>query len=179
MIVKTKLSTYVICNNEFYRESVMAMLQNYPAPEKDVTIVIDAPWGFAFQRVQAKSEVWIVITDSPCPEYWEDLWDLEPTAVVAGNKSIEEIMQVIYRAASGERSKVIPFYEQKLTFKERKILRFCAQGCNDKEIAKHFEQSQQTISNSLKVIYDKLELPQRNRTSAALYYWGIQGNHSK
>jgi DNA-binding NarL/FixJ family response regulator len=178
-MAENESSTYVLCPNEFYREVVITALYEYDPPEHDMTLVIDEPWGLATKTKFNDHERWIIITNNPCPEYWEDLWDIAPTALIAGNKSFSEVMQIIYRAAKGERSKVTPFYKQKLTPKERKILSLCAQGYFDKEIAEQLKQNQQTISNCLKVIYDKLDLSEPNRTSAALYYWGVQGDYSK
>jgi DNA-binding CsgD family transcriptional regulator len=175
-MAKNEPSTYVLCDNEFYREVIMTALREYDLPKHDVTLIIDEPWGFATKTKIDDYGCCIIITSNPCPEYWEDLWDLAPTALIAGNKSFAEVMQVIYRAAEGERNKVTPFYQQKLTLKERKILSLCAQGYFDKEIAEHLKQNQQTISNCLKIIYDKLNLSERNRTSAALYHWGVQGD---
>lgn len=50
-----------------------------------VTVILDAPWGYAVKafETELKHAATLVATDNPCGEYWDDLWDLGPTVLVA------------------------------------------------------------------------------------------------
>ena len=38
-------------------------------------LLIDGSWGVALPgRTQMSHGEWVVVTDNPCPESWEDLW---------------------------------------------------------------------------------------------------------
>ncbi|HMN31677.1 MAG TPA: response regulator transcription factor, partial [Caldilineaceae bacterium] len=56
---------------------------------------------------------------------------------------------------------------EQLTEGEMNVLRYVAQGLDNREIAEHLNLSESTIANRLRDIYQKLYV--NNRTQAALY----------
>lgn len=136
------------------------------------TIVIDKPPGFALKvLLQCPREGKVVVTDNPCPEYWEDLWDLKPQALLAGGHSIKELIDALERAAKGERFRRVPHSESELTPRERDILRLCAMSYTNRQIAEQLSLKDPTIKNNLNSIFSKLGLEHRGQV--ILYYWGM------
>lgn len=135
-------------------------------------LVVDKPVGFALKTLLncAKGRK-IVITDNPCPEYWEDLWELQPQILLAGGHNIKELANALMRASKGERYRKTPHYAKQLTPREREILRHCAIGQTNEQIAERLSTKKRTVKNSLSTIYAKLNL--EHRAQASLYYWGL------
>lgn len=135
-------------------------------------LLIDGPWGIALQQsAQANFSEWIVVTDNPCPEYWEDLWSFGPRALLAGGHSVEHLADALGRAASGKSFRRIPQHDSSLTCLERRLLRSSAQGWENKRIAQEFSLNEGTVRNGLSRVFQKLGF--ENRTQLALYYWGL------
>jgi DNA-binding NarL/FixJ family response regulator len=135
-------------------------------------LVVDAPLGFALREIEAlPSEAVVLVTDNPCPEYWDDLSDLKPRALLAGGHSITELHQALERAAKGEHYRKTPHVQRKLTHRERAVLRLCATGLENAEIAKQLGITENTVKNHLMSIFAKRNL--KNRGQAILYYWGL------
>lgn len=111
------------------------------------------------------------MTDNPCPEYWDDLWDLKPNVLLAGSYSLADVVQALSCASRGERLRRTPYHQTPLTPAERAILHHCAMALKSKEIAEKLGISERTVQNALSSIYGKLGL--RNRAGAILYYWGM------
>ena len=142
-----------------------------------VDIIFDADWGFALKVPIEQNRVSIIITDNPCPEYWEDLWHRGSTVLMAGdNFSMTDLVGLSLRAdtqfAGGGRIKETPHYESKLTKAERRVYLVSVQAISltHAEIAKHLFLSEQTVHNYLRSIYAKLGVT--NRTQLALHYRG-------
>lgn len=137
-----------------------------------LNVLLDNPSGFAMNYLLGRScPQCIVITDNPCPEYWDDLWDLRPRALLAGGHSLDELINAINRVFKGEIFRKTPFYETPLTIRERQCLMLCARGLNNAEIAAALGVKKRTVKNYLTYVYDKLNL--KNREQAILYYWGM------
>lgn len=137
-----------------------------------LTVVVDNPTGFALKillRCPQKGKV--IITSNPCPEYWEDLWNLEPQVLLAGGHSVSELVAALERASKGEYYRQIPKHSSELTPRERDVLRFCAMSRTNGEIAGELGISERTVQNNLTSIFTKLGL--NHRGQAILYYWGI------
>lgn len=138
-------------------------------------VIFDADWGFALTTPIDQNKITIIITDNPCPEYWEDLWERGPTVLIVERKFsitklVEVAMQTDAQFGTGKRIKGTPFYESPMTKAERKV--FClavqGEGLTNAEMATQLFLSEQTITNHLRSIYSKLGVS--SRTQLVLYY---------
>ncbi|GGL19126.1 response regulator transcription factor [Deinococcus radiotolerans] len=137
-----------------------------------IALIMDAPWGNALQQLRSNlSLTTVVVTNSPCPEYWEDLWGLQPAALLAGSCTVADVAGALKRAAAGESFRQTPRHDSLLTSSERKLLQLTAMGLENKRIARELHITEGTVKNGLGRIYIKLGLA--NRTQLALYYWGL------
>lgn len=135
-------------------------------------LLIDGPWGIALQELaQNNPSEWIVVTDNPCPEYWEDLWTCLPRGLLTGGHRVEYLADALGRAASGEFFRRTPQHDSPLTCVERRLLRYSAQGWENRRIAQELALSEGTVRNGLCRVFEKLGF--ENRTQVALYYWGL------
>ncbi|MBB6098192.1 DNA-binding NarL/FixJ family response regulator [Deinobacterium chartae] len=175
--VDTCLPVRLLCGLEGLRQelSVALRLRGYPPSENAaVTLLVDAPWGYALEelpRVREAVNRVVVVTDSPCPEYWEDLWDLGAGGLLAEDVRMAEVGPALELVLSGQRLRRTPPRLTQLTVAERALLRCNALGWNNRRIAQALGLNERTIKNGLSRIYEKLGL--ENRTQAALYYWGM------
>jgi len=137
-----------------------------------VVLIVDIPSGSALHGLRSDSPMAaVVVTDSPCPEYWEDLWQEGPAALLAGGCSVVEIARALKRASDGDSFRHTPRQESKLTVTERRLLQLTAMGLENKRIARELQLTEGTVKNGLGRVYLKLGLT--NRTQLALYYWGL------
>lgn len=143
-----------------------------PVNAARVALIVDVPWGSAFHQLRADGlMVAVVVTDSPCPEYWEDLWGQRPAALLAGGCSVADMASALKRASAGESFRHTPRQQSHLTPTERRLLQLTAMGLENKRIACELHVTEGTVKNGLGRIYLKLGLT--NRTQLALYYWGL------
>ena len=136
-------------------------------------LVFDLPCGFAvrvLERPEHPQARTIVVTENPCPEYWEDLWDLEPAGLVAGIRVDTQLADAMARVARGERVRLTPPAATSLTPRERAMLHYVAYGWENQRIAQQLHVEEKTVLNTLVRVYAKLGVA--NRVEAALYYWG-------
>ncbi|WP_424950967.1 hypothetical protein [Deinococcus sp.] len=102
----------------------------------DLALVIDGPWGSALHLLLAQpAQQMVLLTDNPCPEYWEDLWDFAPRALLVGGHSVADIAKALARAEAGETFRQVPRHHSPLTVGERKLLQAAAIGLENKKIA--------------------------------------------
>jgi len=140
--------------------------------EAELTLMVDGPWGFALRSLQNSAlGRTVVVTDNPCPEYWEDLWDIGPCALLVGGHNIPDIVKALTRVHAGEVFRQLPHHDSPLTIGERQLLRAAAIGLENKQVACEQQLSIGTVKNGLNRVFEKLGL--KNRTQAALYYWGL------
>jgi DNA-binding CsgD family transcriptional regulator len=145
-------------------------------------LVLDFPVGYALsapQRLENDREQLIMVTWNPCQEYLEDLWDLEPGALLAGpvlqkQSLTETLSEVMDRVSNGERYRLTPGPSTPLTRCERLVLRYIAQGCSNRYVGQRLYVEEQTVKNTLRSVYRKVGVC--NHTTAALYYWGMLQN---
>jgi len=141
-------------------------------PEASLTLVVDGPWGFALRSLQNSApDCAVVVSDNPCPEYWEDLWDFDPCALLVGGHNLPDIVKALTRVQAGEVFRQMPHHDSPLTVGERQLLRAAASGLENKQVACEQQLSVGTVKNGLNRVFEKLGL--KNRTQAALYYWGL------
>ena len=77
-----------------------------------LSIVVDRPSGFALKCLaDAPPENAVIFTNNPCPEYWEDLWDLKPQALLVGGHDSGELVSALTRASKGEHFRQTPRHE--------------------------------------------------------------------
>jgi DNA-binding CsgD family transcriptional regulator len=168
----------VLCGFNFLGESIADSLElrglaNYL--EHPLDVIFDANWGFAMTAPLNPNRISIIVTDNPCPEYWELLWERGPTVLISGrNLDVNYLINVAQRIdkafRKGERIKDTPYYQSKLSKAERKVFWWAVQreGYSNEKIAEHAFLSVQTVNNLLSSIYSKLEL--LNRTQLVLYF---------
>jgi DNA-binding CsgD family transcriptional regulator len=143
-------------------------------PTAEITLLLDIPRGFALhclERTQLSLDSLIVVTWNDCPEYVEDLWEMQPAVLLVASELGEAIPQALMRVAQGERYRTSTSRTTMLTPVERRILRLLARGYMNQDIAEQLKMQLQTVKNVLANTYQKLGL--RNRSEALLYYWGI------
>jgi len=143
-------------------------------PDASIVVIIDSPPGFALHTLEIlkpKPRGLIVVTVNPCVEYSEDLRDLQPDILLAGDWP--DLKALILSIVRGERHQDAPLPPSRLTPAERRLLRLLARGWSNQRIAAELSLQYQSVLNSLRSIYKKLSV--KNRNEAALYYWGVWG----
>ncbi len=162
----------VLSGNALLGELLKHFLREQERGHLPITVLLDAPWGYAYTAFAGLPEhgLTLVVTDNPCGEYWDDLWDLAPTGLIARQLSSGELLPIIDRVVRGERLRLTPFYQTPLTRTERKILQLCATLGDLKEVAEAARVGSGTLKNHLSSIYSKLEL--RGLTDLRPYYFG-------
>lgn len=135
-------------------------------------VLIDAPFGFAMKELaEVDCSRSVVITDNPCPEYWEDLWDMKPQVLLARGTLLAEIQTALEQAVRGESFRRTPNALSKLNKSERKVLQLCAAGFETDAIAAKLNLKSRTARNYLSQIFEKLDI--KSRVEIPLYYWGM------
>lgn len=137
-----------------------------------VGLLVDGPWGVALNVLSREhAQEWVVVTDNPCPEYWEDLSSFWPRGLLAGGHTIGDLADALNRAHAGESFRRTPQHDSPLTWIERRLLRYSAMGWENRRIAQELKLHEGTVRNGLSRIFQKLGF--ENRTQVALYYWGL------
>lgn len=145
----------------------------YYNPDAQTTLLLDLPLGFGLHTIQTTlvpSRDLIIVTQNLCPEYWDDLCDFQPSAVVLENTLGRDLEYAFAATQSCTCYRSILPANSRLTFSERKVLRLLACGLSNPQIADKTGVQHKTIRNVLTTIYEKLGV--ENRTDALLYYWG-------
>lgn len=143
-------------------------LPDYP----QVKLLLDTPPGHAFHVLCPETALHtFVLTENPCPEYLDDLWNLGPLGLALRVRSLEELAELLRRAETAQRVRLTPTATSILTVSEARILRLVALGQANKEVARTLNIANQTVQNALTRVFEKLGVA--NRAEAMLYYWGI------
>jgi DNA-binding CsgD family transcriptional regulator len=140
-------------------------------------LIVDIHRGYALQTLRALADSslrLVVVTYSPCPEYWEDIWDLQPSVLIVDPPYRYDFSDALRKAANGARYRQMPSASTPLSRSERQVLARVAEGLSNKQIAQDLNFQEKTVLNMLTGIYAKLDL--QNRTHALLYYWGLASN---
>ncbi len=136
-------------------------------------VLVDLPCGFAVEQLRSMEDApaqVVVVANNPCAEYWEDLWDMQPAALVSDVRIDQTLADAITSVTRGERYRLTPTVSSALTSTERTLLRYVAHGWDNRQIARRLDLEEQSVRNRLTRVYAKLKIP--NRVQAALYYWG-------
>jgi DNA-binding NarL/FixJ family response regulator len=143
-------------------------------PTGSPLILVDLPQGFAMCELEKRNHqktCTIVVTNNRCPEYLEDLWDLQPAVLLTSDHLVDgSLLNAIERATQGEHYRLTPRQSTMLTPRERIILRKLARDWSNKRIAASHDVCSKTITNMVAVLCEKLDLPDRG--ALMLYYWG-------
>jgi DNA-binding NarL/FixJ family response regulator len=117
----------------------------------------------------------IVVTSNPCPEHMEDLRDLEPAALLAGEFFLRQdfaaaLAEVLDRISAGEHCyQYTPGPRSRLSAEERAVLKYAVRGWDNGRIAEQLGIENQTVRNRLCSAYKALGI--HSRAQAVLYYW--------
>jgi DNA-binding NarL/FixJ family response regulator len=129
--------------------------------QSTLTVLIDAPQGFALRQLEMLAGMQlqiIVMSGNPCAEYWEDVWELQPAALLVGECLRGELEAAHARVAHGERYRITPGHVTVLTRTERMMLRYLARGWTIEQIATGCVLSPKTVDNRRAIMYEKLHL---------------------
>jgi DNA-binding CsgD family transcriptional regulator len=166
----------LLCGVPAVADTLAAQLQKRGLrydPQAPVAVVLDLPRGFALHSLErgAFRQRLVVVTWSLCPAYWEDLWELGPSALVVGDGVALDLNEALACAARGQRYRLTPAGGTTLTPLERRALRLLAEGRSNDRIAEQLHLQVQSVKNTLRSVYHKLGV--HNRGDALLYYWDI------
>lgn len=149
------------------------------SPVGDLKLVFDAPPSYALRVLQGMdggTSQAVVVTWNRCAEHLLDLWELGCAALVAGEQydgePADTLRTAIETVQRGERCRLIPWVDVRLTKRERPMLRLVASGYSNRVIGEELGLTERSVSNAFTQIYSKLGVS--NRAEAALYYWGIE-----
>lgn len=142
-----------------------------PELGRDLHLILDLPWGFALTSAHLREPGSLIVTQHPCPEYWEDLWDLGAGGLLVGNPGVEHLADAGRALAAGQRWRCAPATRSALKPRERVMLRCLALGWTNERIGLHLDWSEKTVRNKLTHLFAALGVGGRNE--AALYYWGL------
>jgi DNA-binding CsgD family transcriptional regulator len=132
-------------------------------PDKPVTLVLDAPIGWALCH-PIRVPYLVIISDNPCPEYRLALLEQRPLALLSG-ASLREIASILKRGAPPQ-----PIPYSPLSDIEQLTLRLIALGHSNSDIAEQRGVAPQTVKNAVRAVYQKLNLS--SRVGLAHYYFG-------
>lgn len=175
---KKRLSFVIMCSIPSVERLIVNSLEQsgfVHSTTATTILIIDAPQGFALKQLQCTNQPHshiIVTTSNQCPEYWEDLWDLQPDVLLVGEMLRGELEDAIQRVNNNEQYRVTPGRTTNLTTTERRMLHYLARGWTTDRIAAYRGVSTKTVHNTLATVCEKLSVP--TRRAAMLYYWGRQ-----
>lgn len=134
-------------------------------------MLLDYPLGFTFEILSLLAPPVVVLTASSSPYYLQDLLEYQPTGLLLEPAEPQSLQAALTLAASGQiaGSPTIP-EDQRLTPRERQVLRLLVRGYSDKEIARELDIEPKTASHWVMSIRSKMGA--RDRIQAVLMYWG-------
>lgn len=141
----------------------------------DRVLIIDVPLNFARQRLKQLGDAQlytVAVTANLCPEYIEDIWDMQPTILLVGDDMQQDVIAAMLQVANGQRYRRTPTTGSPLDQMERTILRGIAWGWETDQIAERLGLAEKTVRNKLSAVYALLGL--RNRADATRYYFDIR-----
>jgi DNA-binding CsgD family transcriptional regulator len=133
-------------------------------PAADLTLLLDAPYGFAlrqFRATPAHACASVVLSDNPCPEYQDDLWDAGPAALLSGTRAVIEMTQALAAHAAGRRYRTPLAMTPRLTPRERQVLQGVVRGWSNDAIAARLCVEERTVRNTLTRVYAALGVTAR------------------
>jgi hypothetical protein len=132
--MKTLPKLTVTCENPFSQRTAEIALEMFLGDwtlMQDTLFIIDESWGYAYEvLLKREHPVTVVMTQSPTPEYWDDLLSLNPSALLAGpgQHSLEAAINTLKIAKPGQTIALVPQYNKLLTPTEAKVLHHLAWG---------------------------------------------------
>jgi DNA-binding NarL/FixJ family response regulator len=153
------------------RAAGQRLCEGLELPER-VTLVLDAPWGYALTVLPTLPPRTLVVTGNVSTHYLRDLLEYSPQGLIAANIDEHELCKALLRMASGEGFYTGPHLQETiLAERERETLRLVALGLENAEIAKQLGISKQSVANIVSHLRTKLGV--RNRVEMALNYLGL------
>lgn len=134
-------------------------------------LILDLPWGYALTSPFLHEESSLVVTRHPCPEYWEDVWDLGAGSLLVGCPDGGQLASAAEAIRAGQRWRVTPPRRSALRPPERRMLRLVALGWTNERIGLQLDWSEKTVRNKLCHLFAAIGV--EDRREAALYYWGL------
>jgi len=114
----------------------------------------------------------LILTGRTSDYYLRDLLECNPEALIADEVGPEDVQEGLARVAKGEHFYRGPnLSENRLTPRERDVLRLMAWGKSDVEIARALGVKKQRVYNLISSVLAKLEL--ENRVQAVHFYFGL------
>lgn len=159
------------------KADVEQMISQWQFPSR-VSLLLDYPPGFAVEILSLLQPPVVVITASSSPYYLQDLLDFQPAGLLLEPAEPAHLQAALTLASSGQNAgyPTIP-KDQRLTARERQVLRLLVRGYSDKEIARELDIEPKTVSHWVMSIRGKMGA--RDRTQAVLMYWGHPTGSSK
>lgn len=148
-------------------------------PEASTKLLLDAPRSYAARTLEEMDRTGskvMVVTWNSCPEYTQDLRDLQPDALLSDEFFLRQdldtaLIEVLDRVSDGRHYSFTTASPTVLTSSERAVLHYVARGWNNKRISSRLCIREQTVKNRLQFVYKKLGIC--NRAQAVLYYWQL------
>src|SRR5919112_616013 len=157
----------VLCGVAHLRELVTGTLLNLGFDievDAPIKLVLDFPYGYGFDTLKTltneRSRL-IIVTWNPCREYREDLWEMKPGALFAGEvferqNLVETLAESVDHLLEDGCYRLTPGPSTSLTHRERIVLRYVARACSNRRIAQQLGLQEQTAKNILRCVYKKL-----------------------
>ena len=129
------------------------------------------PWNYAFTvMAMVETPYSLVITDNPCGEYCDDLFNLGVTVLISRQLELTELTYLLKQAVQGKRQHIGYFYKSPLTRRERRVLRQGALSSSIADVSTTLKMSEGSVRNCLSSIYGKVGL--NSFSDLPLYYLG-------
>lgn len=160
----------VHCRSSWMRSAVQELTGRMELPQT-VTLLLDYPTGSALELLPLLEPPVVVATASESPYYLQDLIEHAPAALLTEPLEAAQLEAALRLAAQGQTLSLptIPS-DQRLTPRERQVLRLLTRGWSDKEIAQALCIEPKTVSHWVLSLRQKMGA--ENRAQAILHYWG-------
>jgi DNA-binding CsgD family transcriptional regulator len=167
---------YVSCDLSLLRHLVVGALTEVGfrvSSDASTIVLLDAPLGHALRVLPNidRAEKLVVAMWNVSREYEDEVYDLQPDILVDGVESVDELAHSVKDVLEGKHYRRSSLPMSCLTHFEVEVLRLTVQGLPDKLIAQRLNKSQQTISNALGSVREKLSVA--NRVELMSYYYSL------
>lgn len=170
MFGSSKGIVQVHCRSSWMRNAIQELTARMELP-RTVTLLLDYPVGSALELLPLLEPPVVIATACESPYYLQDLIEHAPAAVLTEPMEAAQLETALRLAAFGQTPSLptIPS-GQRLTPRERQVLRLLTRGWSDKEIAQELHIEPKTVSHWVLSLRQKMGA--ENRAQAILHYWG-------
>lgn len=160
----------VHCRSGWMREAVQQMTARLELP-RPVTLLLDYPVGSALELLPLLEPPVVIATASESPYYLHNLIEHAPAALLTEPMEAAQLERALRLAAEGQTLRPPSLPDgQRLTPRERQVLRLLTRGWSDKEIAQALHIEPKTVSHWVLSLRQKMGA--ENRSQAILHYLG-------